>query len=74
MKENQKFVRPKAGLPLTFLIVGETKTIGGDAYLVKEYGYSKEFAMLKDLVEPMELSPLMHEQISHWLSMIGGAQ
>ena len=65
------FVRPNNGLPLTFLIVGDGKSIGGeDIWLVKEYGFSKTFGVLKMHVHPITPSPLMMEQLNGWLHMI----
>ena len=69
--ETLKFVRPNKGLPLTFLVVGETKSFCGEAaWLVMEYGYTKEFAARKCDCHDLELSPLMTEQVSGWLSLI----
>lgn len=71
LASNLKFVRPNKGLPLTFLIVGEGKSIGGeDIWLVKEFGYNKTFGALKRETHALQLSPLMAEQVAHWLSMI----
>lgn len=71
MQTAYNFVRPKQGLPLTFLVIGEGKSIGGeDVWLVIEYGYNKTFGALKRDVSPLSLSPLMAEQVFQWLFMI----
>lgn len=69
--QDAAFVRPSKGLPLTFLIVGEAVSIGGEpAWMVMEFGYSKTFCVLKSQVHPIELNGLMMEQLGGWLQMI----
>lgn len=68
------FVRPKKGLPLTFLIVGEGKSMSGDdIWLVKEFGYSKTFGAAKHDVNPLTPSPQIMELLNAWLHMISFA-
>ena len=65
------FVRPNKGIPLTFLIVCDGKSIGGeDIWLVKEYGFTKTFGVLKMHVHPITPSVPMLELLNAWLRMI----
>ena len=73
--DQAKFVRPNKGLPSTFLIIDEGKSIGGEAiWIVMEFGYSsKTFGALKSDVHSIKPDGFMSEQLSGWLRMINFA-